>query len=145
MHKVKGIEYDAVIIPASLSKLPSASVADDKIKEGIDEFTMYWSESNFGMKSSEYIRDNVKVGRHVFLNKEMEALTFWYVIHNNQKIAQLSKAMVGKLNDLEILSGFVVSSVYVNTYNDTNLSDKKTAHHIQIIGIKHQKKEVIFI
>lgn len=179
MHKVKGIEYDAVIIPASLSNLPTTNVPEDKIidyieeerrlyyvaytrakkhlfvikhnrenaldignshkypettiranyglkiKEGIDKFTMYWSASNFGMNSFEYIRDNVKVGDQIFLNKEIGAFTFWYVIHNNRKIAQLSKAMGVKLNGLEILSGFVVSSVYVNTYEETKLSDEK--------------------
>ncbi len=180
MHKVKGIEYDAVIIPASLSNLPSTTTVSDvkikdyieeerrlyyvaytrakkqlfvikhkrenaldtgnshkysettikanyglKIKEGIDKFTMYWSASNFGLNSFEYIRDNVKVGDQIFLTKEIGAFTFWYVIHNNQKIAQLSRAMVNQLMGIEILSGFVVSSVYVNTYEETKLSDEK--------------------
>lgn len=180
MHKVKGIEYDAVIIPASLSDLPTTKVAVHKIKdyieeerrlyyvaytrakkqlfviqnerekalingepylfeeekikdkfglkikEGIDKFTMYWSASNFGLNSFEYIRDNVKIGDSIFLNKNPEgALTFWYVIHNKQKIAQLSLTMLGKLIGLERLSGFVVSSVYVNTYDETKLSDEK--------------------
>jgi ATP-dependent DNA helicase RecQ len=180
MHKVKGIEYDAVIIPASLSDLPSTTVDEHKnidyieeerrlyyvaytrakkqllviqnerekalkngepysfekekikdkfglkIKEGIDKFTMYWSASNFGLNSFEYIRDNVKIGDSIFLDKKPEgAHTFWYVIHNKQKIAQLSKSMVNQLIDIEKLSGFVVSSVYVNTYDETKLSDEK--------------------
>jgi ATP-dependent DNA helicase RecQ len=178
MHKVKGIEYDAVIIPASLSNLPTTTISDlkvkdyieeerrlyyvaytrakkqlfvikhfrekeldkgnsykypektisakygFKIKEGIDKFTMYWSASNFGINSFEYIRDKVKVGDAISLNKHEGAHTFWYVIHNNQKIAQLSRVMVEKLIGLERLSGFVVSSVYVNTYEDTLLSDE---------------------
>ncbi|MBC7523284.1 MAG: UvrD-helicase domain-containing protein [Flavobacterium sp.] len=180
MHKVKGIEYDAVIIPASLSDLPTTKVAvhiikdyieeerrlyyvaytrakkqlfviqnerekalkngepylfeEEKIKdkfglkiiEGIDKFTMYWSASNFGLNSFEYIRNNVKIGDSIFLNKKPEgALTFWYVIHNKQKIAQLSLTMVGKLIGLKNLSGFVVSTVYVNTYEETKQSDDK--------------------
>ena len=179
MHKVKGIEYDSVIIPSSFSNLPTSYVPDDKIinyleeerrlyyvaytrakkrllaiqhhreisldnnlpykfdenlvrqsygvkfNEGIDKFTLYWSASNFGINSFEYIRDNVKVGDSIILNKEEGAFTFWYVIHNNQKIAHLSKAMVNSLINLETLSGFVVSSVYVNTYEETELSDEK--------------------
>jgi superfamily I DNA/RNA helicase len=177
MHKVKGIEYDAVIIPASLSNLPTTNVSEDKIldyieeerrlyyvaytrakkqlfvikhnrenaldisnshkypettiranyglkiKEGIDKFTMYWSASTYGMNSFEYIRDNVKVGDQIFLTKEEGAFTFWYVLHNNQKIAQLSNAMVNNLIGLERLSGFVVSAVYVSTYDETLQSD----------------------
>jgi ATP-dependent DNA helicase RecQ len=178
MHKVKGIEYDAVIIPASLSNLPTSTVPEDKIKdcieeerrlyyvaytrakkrlfvikhnrekaldlgnshtyteatirtkygikikEGIDKFTMYWSASNFGGNSFDYIRDNVSIGDSIYLQKIEGAFTFWYVIHKDQKIALLSKSAVKSLNDLEKLSGFVVSSVYVNTYEETQKSDE---------------------
>jgi superfamily I DNA/RNA helicase len=179
MHKVKGIEYDAVIIPASLSNLPSTEVPENKIKdyieeerrlyyvaytrakkrlfiikhsrekalekgishqysestirtnyglkikEGIDKFTMYWSASKYDGNSFEYIKNNVKIGDEIYLNKVESTYTFWYVIHNNQKIAQLSRAMSTKLVGLSELNGFVVSSVYVNTHEETVLSDEK--------------------
>lgn len=183
MHKVKGIEYDAVIIPSSLSDLPikfgNNEVQEEKIpaymeeerrlyyvaytrakkrlfvlqysrekalmenkifkfspdfvktnyglkiNEGIDKFTMYWSASRFGENSYEYIRDNVKIGDEIYLNKVEGVFTFWYVMHNNQKIAQLSLAMVTKLVGLSELRGFAVSSVYVNTLEETTLSDEK--------------------
>jgi len=177
MHKVKGIEYDAVIIPASLSNLPTTKVVESKIKdyieeerrlyyvgytrakkqlfviqheremalkngmsyqfseatirarygfkidEGIDKFTMYWSASQYALNSFEYIRDKVKVGDEIYLEKVEGAYTFWYVIHNNHKIAQLSRVMVERLNGFNKLTGFVVSSVYVNTFEETKLSD----------------------
>lgn len=179
MHKVKGIEYDAVIIPASLANLPTTTVSDLKVKdyieeerrlyyvaytrakkqlfvikhnrenaldtgishkysettikanyglkinEGLDKYTMYWSASNFGLNSYEYIRDNVKIGDEIYLNKVEGAYTFWYVMHNNQKIAQLSRAMITKLVGLSELNGFVVSSVYVSTHEETTISDEK--------------------
>lgn len=179
MHKVKGIEYDAVIIPASLANLPTTTVSDLKVKdyieeerrlyyvaytrakkqlfvikhnrenaldtgnshkysettikanyglkinEGLDKYTMYWSASNFGVNSYEYIRDNVKIGDEIYLNKVEGAYTFWYVMHNDQKIAQLSRAMITKLVGLSELKGFVVSSVYVSTHEETTISDEK--------------------
>lgn len=179
MHKVKGIEYDAVIIPASLANLPTTTISDLKVKdyieeerrlyyvaytrakkqlfvikhnrenaldignshkysetkikanyglkinEGLDKYTMYWSASNFGLNSYEYIRDNVKIGDEIYLNKVEGAYTFWYVMHNNQKIAQLSRAMITKLVGLSELNGFVVSSVYVSTHEETTISDEK--------------------
>jgi ATP-dependent DNA helicase RecQ len=95
-----------------------------KIKEGIDKFIMYWSASNFGGNSFDYIRDNVRIGDSIYLQKFEGAFTFWYVIHKDQKITLLSKSAVKSLNDLEKLSGFVVSSVYVNTYEETQKSDE---------------------
>lgn len=183
MHKVKGIEYDAVIIPSSLSDLPikfgntevavekiSAYMEEErrlyyvaytrakkrlfvlqysrekalmknevfkfpldfvktnyglKINEGIDKFTMYWSAGNYGGNSFEHIKNNVKIGDEIYLKKVEGAYTYWYVMHNNQKIAQLSRAMVIKLGNLSELRGFAVSSVYVNTLEETILSDEK--------------------
>lgn len=178
MHKVKGIEYDAVIIPASLSNLPGTAVPENKIQdyideerrlyyvaytrakkkllviqhlreiqlekgqpfqfpentilnsygfkidEGIDKFTMYWSASPYGINSFEYIRDNVKIGDEIHLERRTEGnFKFWYVIHRNQKIAQASQAMVNRLQDIERLTGLVISSVYVSTLEETIISD----------------------
>ena len=85
---------------------------------------MYWSASNFEGNSFDYIRDNVSIGDSIYLQKFESVFTFWYVIHKYQKIALLSKSAIKSLNDLEKLSGFVVSSVYINTYEETQKSDE---------------------
>ncbi len=181
MHKVKGIEYDAVLIPASLTNLPTTNVIQNKIQDyieeerrlyyvgytrakkklliiqhsreialeegspfqfpentiqkkygfkidqGIDKFTMYWSASSYGLNSFEYIRDKVKIGDEIYLNKIEGNFTSWYVLHNNNRIAQLSKSMATRLAELHTLTGFVVSSVYVSTFDETKMSDENNA------------------
>jgi superfamily I DNA/RNA helicase len=184
MHKVKGIEFDAVVIPASLSDLPKnfgnnevpnekipAYMEEErrlfyvaytrakkrlfvlqyhrekkliknevfkfptdfvktnyglKINEGIDKFTMYWSASNYGGNSFEYIRDNVKIGNEIKLKKtEYNGTYFWYVYHNNKAISLLSQSMNSKLYGYDELNELVVSSVYVNTIEETLAYDEK--------------------
>lgn len=185
MHKVKGIEYDAVIIPSSLSDLPvkfgnngvpeekipaymdeerrlyyvaytrakkrlfvlqylreKALTKNDvynfpsnfvktnyglKIKEGIDKFLMYWSASKYGGSSFEYIRDKVKIGDVIKVKKiEYNGNYFWYVYHNNKAISLLSKSMNSKLYGYNELNDLVISSVYVNTIQETVASDEKS-------------------
>jgi len=184
MHKVKGIEYDAVIIPPSLSDLPvkfgnngipiekiSAFLEEErrlyyvaytrakkrlfvlqysrekaltknevynfsskfvktnyglKIKEGIDKFLIYWSASKYGGNSFEYIRDRVKIGDEIKVKKtEYNGHSFWYVYHNSTVIALLSKSMNLKLSGYDELNELVISSVYVNTIEETMASDDR--------------------
>ncbi|WP_149304904.1 ATP-dependent helicase [Pareuzebyella sediminis] len=178
MHKVKGLEFDVVIIPPSFSNLPmidkvNIAIADAieeerrlyyvaysrakfrliaikfkrelamdrgegftfpqeqirnhygvSVDEGIDKFTMYWSASNYGGNSFEYIRDNVKLGDQITLKPTVNGVhTFWYAIINNTKVALLSLAMVRKLGQMQQVNGFIVSSIYVSTYEETQYSD----------------------
>ena len=70
--------------------------------------------------------NNVKIGDDLILKTDIEGnYVYWFVFHNDHKIARLSKSMAEKLTGLEKLSGFVISSVYVNTYEETKLSDEK--------------------
>jgi ATP-dependent DNA helicase RecQ len=177
MHKVKGVEYDAVIIPASLSNLPQKPVSVDKIKsyieeerrvyyvaytrakkrllaikydrenaidngtnftfntqlikkkygfkveEGIDKFTMFWSASPNGGISFNHIRDKVKIGDAIEIKEFMEG---FFVLHNEIRIAKISNTMSKKMKDMQQMKGFVVSSVYVNTYDETLMSDENS-------------------
>lgn len=175
MHKVKGIEYDAVLIPPSIANL--ALNVGDKIKdyieeerrlyyvaytrakhklvilkykrekaldeglpyqqselrgfqinvnEGADKFTMYWSASNYGIGSFEHIRGNIKIGDEVTIKSSQRGpYKFWEAVVRNKSVASISKAMSEKINHLSEVNGFVVSSVYVNTYEETCYSDEK--------------------
>lgn len=178
MHKVKGLEFDAVVIPASFSNLPfkettlplldiieeerrlyyvaytrakkklivikydremnmdlgqSHNFPPELIKnnygiaidEGIDKFTLYWSASVYGGISFTYIRDNVKVGDSLILEPILSGgFVFWHAIVNGTKIARLSSSMVHKIGHLPRMNGFIVSSVYVSTYEETIWSDE---------------------
>ena len=177
MHKVKGLEFDAVLIPPSVAKL-AINVADkameyieeerrlyyvsytrakkrlvvikhhrelalDKgvsyqynentirntygvmIKEGIDKFTMYWSAGKYGGNSYDIIKNTVRIGMPIILGNEQNAgFTFWYAYINNRKVAQLSRDLVNQINQYGRLSGFVVSAIYVHTYEETMRSDE---------------------
>ena len=180
MHKVKGLEFDAVLIPPSFCSLPRfpekmkaplgdyieeerrlfyvaysrakrklvvvkydrESALDNGIRyvvpqqtvnqlgvsvgEGIDKFTMYWSASNFGGNSYDYIKNNVKIGDNLILRPIVNGrYIFWYAIINNQRVALLSRNMVNRINHLREVKGFIVSSVYVSTYEETLWSDEK--------------------
>lgn len=175
MHKVKGIEYDAVIIPPSIANL-AINVGDNvqdyieeerrlyyvaytrakhklvvlkyhreialdngepyqypklrnfriKVDEGADKFTMYWSASVYGRGSFEFIRDNVKIGDEVTLKSFQRGnFRFWEAVVGNRSVASVSLAMSQKINHLPEVTGFVVSSIYVNTYEETFYSDTK--------------------
>lgn len=185
MHKVKGIEYDAVIIPPSFSNLPQkikrnsdgilqipVDIDDiyeeerrlyyvaytrakfklivinwkreqalnlskpticevfskDQIEnslgilleEGIDKFTLYWGASDFGRGSFETIKNNVRIGDDIILKKVTRGgYDFWEVKLNNIAVAQLSSKIPRKMVEMNELSGFVVSSIYVHTYEET--------------------------
>ncbi|WP_299150337.1 UvrD-helicase domain-containing protein [uncultured Dokdonia sp.] len=178
MHKVKGLEFDAVIIPPSFSNLPLVnkdyiSIKDsieeerrlyyvaytrakyklvsikyarelamdnnhgfefeDRIRdsfgvsvdEGLDKFTMYWNASTYGSSSFEFIRDHVKIGDEIMLTPTNRAgFTFWHAIVNNRNVALLSKSMVSIIQNITQVKGFIVSSIYVSTYDDTKYSDR---------------------
>ena len=185
MHKVKGIEYDAVLIPPSFSNIPqkierdledeiivpadledifeeerrlyyvaytrakrkltvikwrrentldnpipaicevlTKEQVDSKLglhlKEGIDKFTLYWGASEYGRGSFEFINNNVKIGDEIKLKKVNRAgLIFWEVLVENYIIAQLSSNIPKRMAEMNELSGFVVSSIYVHTYEET--------------------------
>jgi superfamily I DNA/RNA helicase len=180
MHKVKGLEFDAVLIPPSFSNLPTSNrfyeadlqdfieeerrlyyVAYSRAKrklvvikyeresaldkgtgyltpqetvnqlgisvgEGIDKFTMYWSASSYGGNSYNYIKDHVKIGDRLVLLPVINGhYTFWYATINNNRVALLSRSMVNRINHLLEVKGFIVSSIYVSTYEETLWSDEK--------------------
>jgi ATP-dependent DNA helicase RecQ len=180
MHKVKGLEFDAVLIPPSFSNLPTSNrfnendlqdyieeerrlyyVAYSRAKRklvvlkydrenaleegvncnfsqnilnnlgiavdgGIDKFTMYWSASVYGGNSYNYIKNNVKIGdRLVLLPVAIGIHTFWYATINNNRVALLSRSMVNRINHLTEVKGFIVSSIYVSTYEETVWSDER--------------------
>lgn len=190
MHKVKGIEYDAVLIPPSFSNLPQKITRDfdesilipndladiyeeerrlyyvaytrakyqlvvinwkrenalnntnpticevlskDKIEsslgihleEGIDKFTLYWGASDFGKGSFEMIKNQVKIGDAIVLKKRIVnaragfEFNVWEVFVNNMRVAQLSSNIPKEMSGFNELNGFVVSSIYVHTYEET--------------------------
>ena len=177
MHKVKGLEFDAVLIPPSVAKL-AKNVGDKTIEyieeerrlyyvaytrakkklvvikhhrevaldngkahqygednirnnygimlnEGIDKFKMFWSASNYGGNSFNIINNHVKIGDPIVLRKDsVGGFSFWHVIINNQKVAQLSTDYANQIMAYNYLNGFVVSSVYVHTYEETVRSDE---------------------
>ena len=180
MHKVKGLEFDAVLIPPSFSNLPSSGryetyqlldyieeerrlyyvaysrakrklvvvkfgreKALDKgvaytvsgkimnrlgiaVNEGIDKFTMYWSASNYGGNALSEIKNNVKVGDEIILSSVAHgAFVFWYAFINGRRVAQLSRSLIEKINHLDEVKGFVVSYIYVHTYEESLYSDEK--------------------
>lgn len=180
MHKVKGLEFDAVLIPPSFSNLPTSNTFNENdlqdyieeerrlyyvaysrakrklvvikydresaldkgisyfipenmvnqlgisVGEGIDKFTMYWSASTYGGNSYNYIKNNVRIGdRLVLLPVINGQFKFWYATTNNNRVALLSRSMVNKINHLSEVNGFIVSSIYVSTYDETLLSDEK--------------------
>jgi ATP-dependent DNA helicase RecQ len=95
------------------------------LKEGIDKFTMYWSAGSYGGNSFNTIKNVIKIGDPIILGNEQRAgYIFWYAYINNQKVAQLSRDLVNQINQYPSLSGFVVSSVYVHTYEETVRSDE---------------------
>jgi ATP-dependent DNA helicase RecQ len=180
MHKVKGLEFDAVLIPPSFSNLPTSNRFDEanlqdyieeerrlyyvaysrakrklviikydresalengirylipqntvkklgiSVSEGIDKFTMYWSASNYGGNSYNYIKNNIKIGDRLVLRPVVNGtFTFWYATVNNIRVALLSRNMVNKIKHLQEVNGFIVSSIYVSTYEETLWSDEK--------------------
>lgn len=180
MHKVKGLEFDAVLIPPSFSNLPTSNRFDEadlqdyieeerrlyyvaysrakrklvvikydresaldegvryvipqnmvnqlgiSVGEGIDKFTMYWSASNFGGNSYNYVKNSVKIGDRLELRPFVNGrYTFWYATINNNRVARLSRSMVNRIQHLPEVNGFIVSSVYVSTYEETLWSDEK--------------------
>jgi ATP-dependent DNA helicase RecQ len=180
MHKVKGLEFDAVLIPPSFSNLPTSNRFDEddlqdyieeerrlyyvaysrakrklvvikydresaldegvsylvpsetvnrlgiSVGEGIDKFTMYWSAGNYGGDSYDYIKNSVKIGDRLELKPFLNGrYTFWYATINNNRVALLSRSMVNRIKHLPEINGFIVSSVYVSTYEETLWSDEK--------------------
>tara|TARA_R110001583_G_scaffold5731_4_gene30537 strand:- start:2551 stop:6405 length:3855 start_codon:yes stop_codon:yes gene_type:complete len=180
MHKVKGLEFDAVLIPPSFSNLPTSNrfnkdalldyieeerrlyyVAYSRAKrklvvikydretalergirysvppnvlnqlgiavnEGIDKLTLYWSASNYGNGCFNFIKNNVSLGDTLVLRPIISNYgTFWYAYKNNQKVALLSHAFSNRINHLPQVNGFMVSSIYVHTYEESLISDKK--------------------
>ncbi|MDT0552113.1 UvrD-helicase domain-containing protein [Urechidicola vernalis] len=180
MHKVKGLEFDAVLIPPSFSNLPTTTQFDPEVlqdyieeerrlyyvaysrakrklvtikfdrenalengvnytvptamtnrlgisvNEGIDKFTMYWSASNYGGAAFNDLKNNVKVGDEIILRSVNQGpYIFWYAFINGRKIAQLSRSLIQKINHLNEVKGFVVSYIYVHTYEESLFSDDK--------------------
>jgi ATP-dependent DNA helicase RecQ len=188
MHKVKGIEYDAVLIPSSLSnfglnhdgeivpnlnelyeeerrlyyvaytrakyklvvikwkkenslyntnpepiEIFKAEEVKEKLgilmEEGIDKFTLYWGASQFGRTSYEIIRSRVRLGDEVALKKRLQKnpngadFYVWEVFVNENIVAQLSSNVTNRLDGINSLNGFIVSSIYVHTYEETEKSD----------------------
>jgi len=188
MHKVKGIEYDAVLIPPSLSNFALKSTAEtvpniddvyeeerrlyyvaytrakyklvvikwkkenalyktnsepveifkpedveEKLgvlmEEGIDKFTLYWGASAYGKPSFNAIKTLVRLGDDIILKRRLQTnrngpdFYVWEVLVNGDVIAQLSSNVTKRLEDIEELTGFIVSSVYVHTYEETVRSD----------------------
>jgi hypothetical protein len=191
MHKVKGIEYDAVIIPPSFSNLPQKIErnSDDTLKipvdlediyeeerrlyyvaytrakfkliiinwkrelalnsskpticevfskdqvenslgilleEGIDKFTLYWGASDFGRGSFETIKNHVRIGDEVLLKNDVIGANHFRVAYvNGLKVAQLRKSIAEELSNKGDINGYIVSSVYTHTYDETVRSDEE--------------------
>jgi ATP-dependent DNA helicase RecQ len=190
MHKVKGIEYDAVLIPPSFCDLPQKIernfedeiivpsdledifeeerrlyyVAYTRAKrkltvikwkrentldssypaicevltkeqvekslglllnEGIEKFTLFWGASDYGRGSFDVIKNQIKIGDEIQLKKRTVNaqagfdFNVWEVFFNNLRIAQLSSNIPKKMNELSLLEGYVVSSIYAHTYEET--------------------------
>ena len=71
------------------------------------------------MVYSKAIRDPI-----VLRKDSIGGYSFWHVLINNQKVAQLSTDYVNQIMAYNYLNGFVVSSVYVHTYEETVHSDE---------------------
>ena len=191
MHKVKGIEYDAVLIPPSFSNLPQkiernlddeiivpADIEDifeeerrlyyvaytrakyklvvinwkrehalysseptvcevfskDQIEnslgilleEGIDKFTLYWGASDYGRGSFDAIKNHVKIGDEVVLRNEVFGANHFRVAYvNGLRVTQLRKSIAEELSNKEDVNGFIVSSIYTHTYEETLRSDEE--------------------
>ncbi|WP_282122167.1 UvrD-helicase domain-containing protein [Algibacter mikhailovii] len=179
MHKVKGLEFDAVLIPPSFASLPSSNSYEqsqlldyieeerrlyyvaysrakrklvvikfdrekalDKgiaysvpsnitnqlgisVNEGIDKFTMYWSASDYGGNAFNDIKNNIRVGDEIKLRPVSKGLyVFWYAFVNDRKVAQLSSSLVNKIRNYSEVKGFVISYIYVHTYEESLFSDE---------------------
>jgi len=197
MHKVKGIEYDAVLIPPSFSNLPQkiernfedeiivpADLEDifeeerrlyyvaytrakrkltvikwkrentlnnsipavcevlskeqvEKslgllLNEGIEKFTLYWGASDYGRGSFQTIKNRVKIGDEIILKKVTRAgYNFWEVVVNDSIVAQLSSKIPKKMMEMNELVGYVVSSIYVHTYEETVNSETGSQYAIK--------------
>lgn len=190
MHKVKGIEYDAVLIPPSLSNFAINSTSDTipsiddvfeeerrlyyvaytrakyrlvvikwkkenalyntisepieifkpeevnekmgiLMEEGIDKFTLYWGASDFGRGSFETIKNHVRIGdevllKEVLLKNDVNGTNNFRVVYvNHSKVAQLRKSIAEDLSNNGDINGYIVSSVYVHTYEETVRSDEE--------------------
>lgn len=177
MHKVKGLEFDAVIIPPSFSPLPFRenekvelidSIEEERrlyyvaytrakkkliifqydresnmdqgigyklpektakkigvpVDEGIEKLTLYWNAS-YGSDSFDYIRDRIKIGDKITLEKEKRGdFKFWYVKSGDIRIGQLSRKLSQRLNSNHIIKDLAVSSVYVRTHKESVYSDE---------------------
>jgi superfamily I DNA/RNA helicase len=180
MHKVKGLEFDAVLIPPSFSNLPTANRFNENdlvdyieeerrlyyvafsrakrklvvikydresaleigskytvppnvlnqlgiaVNEGIDKLTLYWSASNYANGCFNFIKNNVSLGDTLVLRPIINNYgTFWYAYKNDQSVALLSHAFSNKISHLAQVNGFIVSSIYVHTYQESLLSDER--------------------
>ncbi len=184
MHKVKGIEYDAVLIPSSLSNFglnhlgeiapnieelyeeerrlyyvaytrakyklvvikwkkenalyntnlePVEIFKPDQVRdklgilmeEGINKFILYWGASSYGRPSFNAIKTRVQLGDDVALTRRLQNnpngddFHVWEVLVHGTVIARLSSNVTNSLEGIEQLNGFIVSSVYVHTYEET--------------------------
>ncbi|WP_194852331.1 UvrD-helicase domain-containing protein [Nonlabens antarcticus] len=178
MHKVKGLEFDAVLIPSSITDLAKTNdtskideileeerrlyyvaytrakrkltvikhkreealdnnvpfsyqkAAIDKaygffLEEGIQKFKLFWGASKYGESSYDLIDSKIKIGSVLTLNRTLRSVyTFWEVRFNNQTIAQLSTEISKRLPDTNCIYGFIISAVYVSTYEETLKSDE---------------------
>jgi hypothetical protein len=180
MHKVKGLEFDAVLIPPSFSNLPTSTRFDPSklldyieeerrlyyvaysrakrklvaikfdrenaldrgiaysvpanitnqlgiaVNEGIDKFTIYWSASIYGGNAFNYLKNNVKIGEKIILRPTVNNYgTFWHAYINGIQIASLSSKFSQSINQFPQVKGFIVSNIYVHTYEESLFSDEK--------------------
>ena len=100
--------------------------------EGIDKFTLNWGASEYGRGSFDVIKSQVKIGDEIQLKKwsgkniDGRAFDIWEVFWNNSKIAKLSsKNIPNEMKKFRCLEGFVISSVCVHTFEETQRSDEE--------------------
>ncbi|CAA6824818.1 MAG: ATP-dependent DNA helicase RecQ [uncultured Sulfurovum sp.] len=169
MHKVKGLEFDAVLIPPSFSNLPlkdpctqdkldeekrllyvaytrakyrlvvikgSREVSLDEnqgwsnlevtqmlgvpVKPELDKLQISWSANSYNFKKNKYIANFVNSGDLVQITTRInKGDTFKELKHNGETVGGIARGGIRNLNQINKLSGLIVSEVVIYTYKDS--------------------------
>jgi ATP-dependent DNA helicase RecQ len=90
------------------------------------KFTLYWGASDYGRGSFDAIKNHVKIGDEVVLRNEVFGANHFRVAYvNGLRVAQLRKSIAEELSNKGDVNGFIVSSIYTHTYEETVRSDEE--------------------
>ena len=72
------------------------------------------------------LKNNVKIGEKIILRPTVNNYgTFWHAYINGIQIASLSSKFSQSINQFPQVKGFIVSNIYVHTYEESLFSDEK--------------------